>query len=89
MFCGSTRRVIKALTYEGDGFVLITKRLDDGMYPWPATPEEVRELSREDYEILMNGFKVGLMKKRVVNAKFPTENIFVQRMNSEEFRITA
>lgn len=89
MFCGSTRKVIKCFTYEGDGFVMITKYLTDGTYPWPATPDEVRELSREDYKILMNGFKVRLMKKKVARANAPTENIVVQRVNQEGVRITA
>ena len=89
MFCGSTRKVIKCFTYEGDGFVMITKHLTDGKYPWPATPDEVRELSREDYDILMNGFKVGVMKKKVMKANAPTESIVVQRVNQEEVRTTA
>ena len=89
MFCGSTRKVIKCFTYEGDGFSFITKYLTEGMYPWPATPDEVRELSREDYDILMNGFKVGVMKKKVVRANAPAENISVQRVKQKEIRITA
>ena len=89
MFCGSSRKVIKCFTFEGDGFAFITKYLLEGKYPWPATPDEVRELSREDYEILMNGFKVGVMKKKVARANAPAENVVLQRGDKEEVRITA
>lgn len=89
MFCGSSRKVIKCFTFEGDGFAMITKYLTEGTYPWPATPDEVRDISREDYEILMNGFKVGVMKRKVAKAKAPTENIVIKRDSEEEIRITA
>ena len=81
--------MIKCFTFEGDGFAFITKYLLEGKYPWPATPDEVRELSREDYEILMNGFKVGVMKKKVARANAPAENVVLQRGDKEEVRITA
>mgnify|MGYP000208868647 FL=1 len=35
LFCGSTRRLIKGLVWEGDGFVLLSKRLQNGVFQWP------------------------------------------------------
>ncbi len=53
---GKKCNVIKGLEWEGDGFALVTKRLRNGRYCWPRTPEEARSLTREDFERLMNGY---------------------------------
>ena len=58
MFCGSRSQVIKALVFEEDGFVLLTKRLIRGRFQWPRDRQEVMEISEEQYRNLMDGFAV-------------------------------
>ena len=43
---------------EDDGFVLLTKRLMKGHYQWPRSKREVRDISQELYNDLMDGFAI-------------------------------
>lgn len=37
LFCGRHRDRVKALCWEGDGFMLAYKQLEDGSFKWPRT----------------------------------------------------
>lgn len=58
LFCGKRRVRIKALLWEGDGFVLLYKRLENGNYKWPRTENEVRTLSWKEFRWLLEGLSV-------------------------------
>lgn len=64
LFCGSSKRLIKGIIYEGDGYVLISKRLLNGdHFYWPKDPAEARNVTIDQYRKLLDGHNIeGIFK---------------------------
>lgn len=58
LFCGRRRDRIKALYWEGNGFVLLYKRLESGSFQWPRNGEEAKTLTPQQYRWLMEGLSI-------------------------------
>ena len=58
LFCGRRKDRIKGLYWEGDGFVLVYKRLENGSFQWPRNGEEAQQLTAQQYRWLMEGLSV-------------------------------
>ena len=58
LFCGKRNDRIKALMWEGDGFLLMYKRVDNGSFRWPRSISEALEITQSQYEQLMQGFEI-------------------------------
>ena len=70
LFCGKRCDRIKALMYDGSGFVLIYKRLDNvrGRYRWPRDSSEARNLTWQEFDWLMSGLDIE--QPKAIRANF-------------------
>lgn len=46
---------MKALLWEGDGFILLYKRLENGSFKWPRDETEVKPITWQQFRWLMEG----------------------------------
>jgi len=55
LFMGKSRKLIKALYWDGNGFCLLQKRLAEGQFPWPKGDENFREMSQRRLYYFLRG----------------------------------
>ena len=58
LFCGRSNTKMKALVWDGDGFLLLYKCLDNGRFQWPRNETEARKLTSQQLRWLMEGLEI-------------------------------
>lgn len=59
LFCRRSASKMKRLLLEGDGFLLLYKRVDSGHFTWPRNSDELHAMTPEQFQWSMYGFSIN------------------------------
>ena len=76
LFSGWSKDRYKCLYFDGDGFAMLYKRLDNGKLQWPKDENEVRNLSQQELRWLLEGLSLQQPKAIAKSAL-----VFVSHVN--------
>ena len=58
LFCGKRCDRIKGLLWEGDGFLMVYKRVENSRFQWPRDETEALQLTSQQTRWLLEGLKI-------------------------------
>lgn len=74
IFCNRKKNAIKVLRFDKNGFILATKQLlDDMKFQWPKKIEDIKNISYQQVEWLLQGLEIE-QKKALPNLKISNKN---------------
>jgi transposase len=69
LFCNRERKLLKAVYWDKTGFWLSQKRLEKNKFPWPEDESDVRELAKEQLQMLLAGIDFFRAHKEIIYKK--------------------
>lgn len=63
IFCNAARTIIKLVGWDGNGFVLLLKRIEKTRFRWPVNlPLDIIELTTQQINWLLDGYDLTLLQ---------------------------
>lgn len=63
IFCNNARTIIKAVAWDGNGFILLVKRIEKARFKWPRDlPLDCVQLSAQQVSWLMDGYDLTYLQ---------------------------
>jgi len=78
LFCGIRKDRFKALYWDGDGFILLYKRFENGRLQWPTNENAAKALSNTQLIQLLTGWSI----KSTVHPVVPPKKTLANRERS-------
>lgn len=59
LFCGLSKRNLKVIFWDKNGFCLLQKKLDKHKYAWPKSEVQAQEITHADLDLLLQGLDIS------------------------------
>ena len=70
IFCGKTKKILKVLYWDRNGFCLWQKKLGKDRFPWPKTEGDLEQIELEKLHLLLKGIDFWKEHKTLGSKEF-------------------